>query len=36
VTAAQKEELDRRWKDLQENPDEGESWDQVKNALLEE
>ncbi|HEX7680149.1 MAG TPA: addiction module protein [Thermoanaerobaculia bacterium] len=36
ITAAQREELDRRWIDLQQNPDDGESWDDVKKSLLNE
>jgi putative addiction module component (TIGR02574 family) len=36
VTAAQREELERRWKDLQDNPDDGEPWDDVKKSLLNE
>jgi putative addiction module component (TIGR02574 family) len=36
VTAAQREELERRWIDLQENPNEGESWTDVKKSLLDE
>ncbi len=36
ITAAQREELDRRWMDLQQNPDEGESWEDVKKSLQNE
>lgn len=36
LTAAQKEELERRWQDFQDNPDEGEPWDDVKKSLLNE
>lgn len=36
LTVAQSEELERRWKDLQDNPDEGEPWDDVKKSLLKE
>jgi putative addiction module component (TIGR02574 family) len=36
ITAAQREELDRRWMDLQQNPDDGESWEDVKKSLLNE
>jgi len=36
ITAAQREELERRWTDLQQNPDEGESWDDVKKSLRNE
>ena len=33
ITAAQREDLDRRLMDFQENPDDGESWDDVKKSL---
>lgn len=36
LTAAQKDELERRWLDFEQNPDEGEPWDDVKKSLLEE
>jgi putative addiction module component (TIGR02574 family) len=36
ITAAQREELERRWVELQQNPDEGESWNDVKKLLLNE
>ncbi|HXA18604.1 MAG TPA: addiction module protein [Thermoanaerobaculia bacterium] len=36
ITAAQREELDRRWIDLEQNPDDGESWEDVKKSLLNE
>jgi len=36
LTAGQREELERRWLDLQQHPDEGESWDEVKKALQSE
>jgi putative addiction module component (TIGR02574 family) len=36
LTAAQRAELDRRWLAFQDNPDEGEDWDDVKRSLLEE
>ena len=36
LTVAQSEELERRWKDFQDNPDEGELWDDVKKSLLNE
>jgi len=36
ITAAQREELERRWIDFQRNPDEGESWSDVKKSLLDE
>lgn len=36
LTEAQKEELERRWKDFEQNPDEGEPWEDVKQSLLNE
>lgn len=36
VTAVQREELERRWLSFQLNPDEGESWDEVKKSLRSE
>ncbi|MEA2488317.1 MAG: putative addiction module component [Acidobacteriota bacterium] len=36
LTTDQKDELERRWLAFEQNPDEGESWDDVKKALLEE
>jgi putative addiction module component (TIGR02574 family) len=36
ITAAQREELERRWVDFQRNPDEGESWADVKKSLRDE
>jgi putative addiction module component (TIGR02574 family) len=36
ITQSQHEELERRWKDLQQNPDEGESWEDVKKELQSE
>jgi hypothetical protein len=36
VTPAQREELERRWIDLQRNPDEGESWSDVLKLLRDE
>lgn len=36
LTSAQKEELDRRWRAFQQNPDEGEPWEDVKRSLLGE
>lgn len=36
LTAAQGEELERRWIDLQQKPHDGESWADVKNSLLKE
>jgi putative addiction module component (TIGR02574 family) len=36
LTDAQRAELERRWLDYQANPDEGEPWEDVKRALLDE
>ncbi|HEX7152969.1 MAG TPA: addiction module protein [Thermoanaerobaculia bacterium] len=36
LTAAQKAELERRWRAFEQNPEEGESWDEVKKSLLAE
>jgi putative addiction module component (TIGR02574 family) len=36
LTASQREELERRWFDLQQNPDDGEPWDEVKASLRSE
>ena len=36
LTTAQKEELERRWQDFEQNPDEGEFWEDVKRSLLSE
>ncbi|MEA2336940.1 MAG: hypothetical protein QOE82_947 [Thermoanaerobaculia bacterium] len=36
IVAAQREELERRWIDFQQKPDDGESWSDVKNSLLDE
>jgi putative addiction module component (TIGR02574 family) len=36
LTEAQKEELERRWRAFQQNPDEGEPWEDVKKSLLNE
>ncbi|HJQ35945.1 MAG TPA: addiction module protein [Thermoanaerobaculia bacterium] len=36
LTAAQRDELEKRWLELQRNPDEGEPWDEVKVALRSE
>ncbi|HEX8152103.1 MAG TPA: addiction module protein [Thermoanaerobaculia bacterium] len=36
LTPSQCEELDRRWKSLQDDPDEGEPWEDVKRSLLDE
>lgn len=34
LTRAQRDELERRWQAFQQNPDEGESWEDVKRSLL--
>jgi putative addiction module component (TIGR02574 family) len=36
ITTAQREELERRWVDLQQNPEDGESWSDVKKSLQNE
>ncbi len=36
ITASQREELERAWLDLQQNPDDGESWEDVKKSLQDE
>jgi putative addiction module component (TIGR02574 family) len=36
LTAAQHAELEKRWLDFQQHPDEGESWDEVEKALRAE
>jgi hypothetical protein len=36
ITAAQREELERRWIEFQRNPDEGELWSDVKKSLQDE
>ena len=36
VTAAQRDELDKRWLEFQRNPEEGESWDEVLKAFRSE
>jgi putative addiction module component (TIGR02574 family) len=36
LTNAQKEELERRWQAFEQNPDEGEPWEDVKRSLLSE
>ena len=36
LTKAQKDELERRWRAFEQNPDEGEPWDEVKRSLLSE
>ena len=34
LTKAQKQELDRRIQSLQENPDAGRSWEEIKSEFL--
>jgi putative addiction module component (TIGR02574 family) len=36
LTAEHREELERRWLDMQEHPDDAEPWDEVKKALQSE
>jgi len=36
VTEAQRAELERRWRALQESPDAGESWEDVEKSLHSE
>jgi putative addiction module component (TIGR02574 family) len=36
ITQSQREELERRWVDLQQNPDDGESWEDAKKSLQDE
>jgi len=36
ITAAQRAELEQCWIDLQQNPDDGESWEDVKRSLQNE
>lgn len=36
LTEAQKKELERRWNAFEQNPDEGEPWETVRDALLRE
>jgi len=36
ITAAQREELERRWIDFQQHPNDGESWSDVKKSLRDE
>lgn len=36
VTAAQRDELERRWRAFEKDPDAGEPWEDVKKSLLEE
>ena len=36
ITAVQREELESRWVDLQQNPNDGEPWSDVKKSLRKE
>ena len=36
ITAAQRDELERRWIDFQRNPDDGELWSDVKKSLRDD
>jgi putative addiction module component (TIGR02574 family) len=36
LTNAQKQELERRWQAFEQNPSEGEPWEEVKRSLLSE
>jgi len=36
ITPAQREELERRWIDIQQNRDDGEDWEDVKKSLRDE
>jgi putative addiction module component (TIGR02574 family) len=36
LTPAQRAELERRWQAFEQNPDEGEPWEDVKRSLLDE
>lgn len=36
LTEAQRVELERRWRAFEQDPDEGEPWDDVKRSLLSE
>jgi putative addiction module component (TIGR02574 family) len=36
LTKVQREELERRWRAFEQNPDEGEPWEDVKRSLLSE
>jgi putative addiction module component (TIGR02574 family) len=36
LTAAQQEELERRWQAFEQSPADGELWEDVKRALLSE
>jgi putative addiction module component (TIGR02574 family) len=36
LTESQRDELERRWRAFEQNPDEGEAWEDVKRSLLSE
>ena len=36
ITEAKRDELERCWLELQQNPDDGESWEDVKKPLQNE
>jgi len=36
LSAGQRAELEKRWLDFQQHPEEGESWDEVEKALRSE
>jgi putative addiction module component (TIGR02574 family) len=36
LTEAQREELERRWRGFEQDPDGGEPWQEVKKELLDE
>jgi putative addiction module component (TIGR02574 family) len=36
LTQTQRDELERRWRAFERNPDEGESWEDVERSLLSE
>jgi putative addiction module component (TIGR02574 family) len=36
LTEGQREELERRWRAFEQNPQEGEPWEDVKRLLLDE
>ena len=36
LTQGQRDELERRWRAFEQNPDEGEPWEDVKRSLLSE
>jgi putative addiction module component (TIGR02574 family) len=36
LTQTQRDELERRWRAFEQNPDDGEPWEDVKRSLLNE